>query len=145
VTALGKWNRCNHITGIYAVIAFSASLRTHEIESGWPLVPSATGLQHSFWFRALLALIGSVALTSKSNDWIIRDTPKRGQHTETAPDNLRRGCPDYDDHGDQSDFFAGIQLKRSVHEEQRLAILLIDVWERDHFGGATRGTLPLPV
>ena len=28
---------------------------------------------------------------------------------------------------DQSDFFAEIQLKRSVHEEQLLAILLIDV------------------
>ena len=28
---------------------------------------------------------------------------------------------------DQSDFFAGIQLKRSIHEEQLLAILLIDV------------------
>ena len=26
---------------------------------------------------------------------------------------------------DQSDFFAGIQLKRSIHEEQLLAILLI--------------------
>src|SRR6266404_8319405 len=34
---------------------------------------------------------------------------------------------------DQSDFFAGIQLKRSVDEEQLLAILLIDVRERDHF------------
>src|SRR4029077_20287541 len=33
---------------------------------------------------------------------------------------------------DQSDFFAGIQLKRSIHEEQLLAILLIDVGERDH-------------
>jgi len=28
---------------------------------------------------------------------------------------------------DQPDFFAGIQLKRSIHEEQLLAILLIDV------------------
>jgi hypothetical protein len=28
---------------------------------------------------------------------------------------------------DQSDFFAGIQLKRSIHEEQPLATLLIDV------------------
>ena len=28
---------------------------------------------------------------------------------------------------DQSDFFAGIQLKGSIHEEQLLAILLIDV------------------
>jgi len=28
---------------------------------------------------------------------------------------------------DQSDFFAGIQLKRSVHEEQLLAVLPIDV------------------
>ena len=28
---------------------------------------------------------------------------------------------------DQSDFFAGIQLERSIHEEQLLAILLIDV------------------
>ena len=28
---------------------------------------------------------------------------------------------------DQSDFFARIQLKRSIHEEQLLAILLIDV------------------
>jgi hypothetical protein len=46
---------------------------------------------------------------------------------------------------DQSDFFAGIQLKRGIHEEQLLAILLIDVCERDHFGGATRGTVPLPV
>jgi hypothetical protein len=27
----------------------------------------------------------------------------------------------------QSDFFAGIQLKRSIHEKQLLAILLIDV------------------
>src|ERR1700691_5685697 len=44
---------------------------------------------------------------------------------------------------DQPNFFAGIQLKRSVHEEQLLAILLIDVGERDHFEGATRGTVPL--
>ena len=44
---------------------------------------------------------------------------------------------------DQSDFFAGIQLKRSIHEEQLLAILLIDICERDHFEGATRGTVPL--
>jgi hypothetical protein len=43
---------------------------------------------------------------------------------------------------DQSDFFAGIQLKRSIHEEQLLAILLIDVCERDHFEGATRATPP---
>ena len=28
---------------------------------------------------------------------------------------------------DQSDFFAGIQLKRSIHEQQLLAILFIDV------------------
>ena len=28
---------------------------------------------------------------------------------------------------DQADFFAGIQLKGSIHEEQLLAILLIDV------------------
>jgi hypothetical protein len=28
---------------------------------------------------------------------------------------------------DQPNFFAGIQLKRSIHEEQLLAILLIDV------------------
>jgi hypothetical protein len=28
---------------------------------------------------------------------------------------------------DPPDFFAGIQLKRSIHEEQLLAILLIDV------------------
>jgi hypothetical protein len=28
-------------------------------------------------------------------------------------------------------------------EEQRLALLLIDVCERDHFEGATRGTLLL--
>ena len=28
---------------------------------------------------------------------------------------------------DQSDFFAGIQLKRSIHEEQLLAILLVNV------------------
>ena len=28
---------------------------------------------------------------------------------------------------DKSDFFAGIQLKRSIHEKQLLAILLIDV------------------
>jgi hypothetical protein len=46
---------------------------------------------------------------------------------------------------DQSDFFPGIQPKRSIYEEQLLAILLIDVRERDHFEGATRGTLPLPV
>jgi hypothetical protein len=46
---------------------------------------------------------------------------------------------------DQPDFFAGIQLKRSIHEEQLLAILLIDVGERDHFERATRGTVPLPV
>ena len=44
---------------------------------------------------------------------------------------------------DQSDFFARIQLKGSIHEEQLLAILLIDVCERDHFEGATRGTMPL--
>ena len=46
---------------------------------------------------------------------------------------------------DQSDFFAGIQLKGSIHEEQLLAILFIDVCERDHFEGATRATVPLPV
>jgi hypothetical protein len=46
---------------------------------------------------------------------------------------------------DQSDFFAGIQLKGSIHEEQLLAILFIDVCERDHFEGATGGTVPLPV
>jgi hypothetical protein len=28
---------------------------------------------------------------------------------------------------DQFEFFAGIQLKRSIHEEQLLALLLIDV------------------
>jgi len=44
---------------------------------------------------------------------------------------------------DQSDFFAGIQLKGSIHEEQLLAILFIDVCERDHCEGATRGTLRL--
>src|SRR3954471_7443311 len=33
---------------------------------------------------------------------------------------------------DQSDFFARIQLKGSIHEKQLLAILLIDVRERDH-------------
>src|ERR1700683_4832940 len=44
---------------------------------------------------------------------------------------------------DQPNFFARIQLKRSIHEEQLLAILLIDVCERDHFEGATRGTVPL--
>ena len=42
-------------------------------------------------------------------------------------------------------FFAGIQLKRSIHEEQLLAILFIDVCERDHFEEAIRGTVPLPV
>ena len=46
---------------------------------------------------------------------------------------------------DQSNFFARIQLKRSIHEEQLLAILLIDVRERDHFLGATGGMVPLPV
>ena len=46
---------------------------------------------------------------------------------------------------DQPDFFAGIQLKRSIHEEQLFAILLIDVCERDHFERATRGTVPPPV
>src|SRR5882762_2819318 len=46
---------------------------------------------------------------------------------------------------DQPNFFAGIQLKRSIHEEQLLPILLIDVGEGDHFEGATRGTLPFPV
>jgi ABC-type lipopolysaccharide export system ATPase subunit len=32
-----------------------------------------------------------------------------------------------------------------VGEEQLLVILLIDVCERDHFEGATRGTVPLPM
>jgi hypothetical protein len=31
-------------------------------------------------------------------------------------------------------------MKGSIHEEQLLAILLIDVCERDHFEGAARGT-----
>jgi len=46
---------------------------------------------------------------------------------------------------DQPDFFAGIQLKLSIHGEQPLARLLIDVRERDHCEGATCGTVPLPV
>src|SRR5579872_507958 len=46
---------------------------------------------------------------------------------------------------DQPDFFARIQLKRSVHEEQLLAILLIDVGEGDHCEGVGRGTVPLLV
>ena len=33
---------------------------------------------------------------------------------------------------DQSDLLAGIQLKRSVHENQLLAVLLIDVGKGDH-------------
>jgi ABC-type lipopolysaccharide export system ATPase subunit len=32
-----------------------------------------------------------------------------------------------------------------VGEEQLLVILLIDVCERDHFEGVTRGTVPLPM
>ena len=32
----------------------------------------------------------------------------------------------------QADFFAGIQLERSVDKDQLLAVLLIDVGKRDH-------------
>ncbi len=32
----------------------------------------------------------------------------------------------------QPDFLAGVQLKRSVDEDQLLAVLLIDIGKRDH-------------
>ena len=45
----------------------------------------------------------------------------------------------------QADLLAGVQLKGSVDEDQLLAVLLVDVGKRDHFEGATCGTLPLLV
>ncbi len=33
---------------------------------------------------------------------------------------------------DEADLFAGIELERRVHEEDLLAVLLVDVRERDH-------------
>src|SRR5215471_7565710 len=42
-----------------------------------------------------------------------------------ADHHTEQGCLARPIGTDQSDFFAGIQLKRSIHEEQLLAILLI--------------------
>jgi hypothetical protein len=45
----------------------------------------------------------------------------------SSPTNIRNSVVLPPIGTDPSDFFAGIQLKRSIYEEQLLAILLIDV------------------
>ena len=68
----------------------------------------------------------------------IRPTDTESQHhrivvrslsCDLPRDNLAKEqrCLAHPVGADQPDFFAGIQLKRSIHEEQLLAILLIDV------------------
>src|ERR1700722_877643 len=64
---------------------------------------------------------------------LLRDRDRAIVRTFLADHHPEERCLPCPVRTDQPDFFARIQLKRSIHKEHLLAILLIDVRERDHF------------